>query len=50
MGLGAFRPLLDAREMNGGPTRAAEVLRGDASLACGYESLRRHRPAPTMSA
>lgn len=33
----SLRPLLDPREMNGGPTRAAEVLRGDATLACGYE-------------
>lgn len=32
-----IRPLLDPREMNGGPTRAAELLRGDAELACGYE-------------
>lgn len=32
-----IRPLLDPREMNGGPTRAAELLRDDAELACGYE-------------
>lgn len=32
-----IRPLLDPREMNGGPTRVAELLRGDAALACGYE-------------
>lgn len=33
----SIRPLLDPREMNGGPTRAAELLRGDAALACGYK-------------
>lgn len=32
-----IRPLVDPREMNGGPTRAADLLRGDAELACGYE-------------
>lgn len=32
-----IRPLLDPREMNGGPNRAAELLRGDPDLACGYE-------------
>lgn len=32
-----IRPLLDPREMNGGPNRAAELLRGDPALACGYE-------------
>jgi cytochrome c peroxidase len=31
-----IRPLLDPREMNGGPTRAAELLRGDPRYACGY--------------
>lgn len=33
----SIRPLLDPREMNGGPTRAGELLRGDAALSCGYE-------------
>ena len=33
----SIRPLLDSREMNGGPTRAADLLRSDATLACGYE-------------
>lgn len=33
----SIRPLLDAREMNGGPARPAQVLRGDPTLACGYE-------------
>ncbi len=33
----SIRPLLDPREMNGGPTRAGELLRSDASFACGYE-------------
>ena len=33
----SIRPLLDPREMNGGPTHAAGLLRDDAALACGYE-------------
>ncbi len=33
----SIRPLLDSREMNGGPTRAADLLRSDTMLACGYE-------------
>jgi cytochrome c peroxidase len=33
----SIRPLLDPREMNGGPTRAGELLRSDAAFACGYE-------------
>jgi cytochrome c peroxidase len=32
-----IRPLLDPREMNGGPNRAGDLLRGDPALACGYE-------------
>ncbi|WP_425065427.1 cytochrome-c peroxidase [Reyranella sp.] len=40
----SLRPLLDPREMNGGPMRAAEVLRGDATLACGYERAFGRRP------
>lgn len=33
----SIRPLLDPREMNGGPTRPATLLRSDSQLACGYE-------------
>ena len=33
----SIRPLLDPREMNGGPTRAGELLRSDVAFACGYE-------------
>ncbi len=33
----SIRPLLDPREMSGGATRAAGLLRGDVTLACGYE-------------
>ena len=40
----SIRPLLDPREMNGGPTRAAELLRGDATLACGYEKAFGRKP------
>lgn len=40
----SLRPLLDPREMNGGQTRAAVVLRGDATLACGYERAFGRRP------
>ncbi|TAJ36799.1 MAG: hypothetical protein EPO67_03415 [Reyranella sp.] len=32
----SIRPLLDPREMNGGPARPATLLRSDAQLACGY--------------
>lgn len=39
-----IRPLLDPREMNGGPTRPAELLRGDPELACGYERAFGNRP------
>jgi len=41
-----IRPLLDPREMNGGPTRVAELLRGDAALACGYERAFGSKPGP----
>lgn len=34
----SIRPLLDPREMNGGPTRAGELLRSDVRFACGYEA------------
>jgi len=33
----SIRPILDSREMNGGPARSARLLRSDARLACGYE-------------
>lgn len=33
----SIRPLLDPREMDGGPTRPATLLRTDSQLACGYE-------------
>lgn len=33
----SIRPLLDPREMNGGPARPATLLRSDSQLACGYE-------------
>jgi cytochrome c peroxidase len=39
-----IRPLLDPREMNGGPNRAAELLRGDPAFACGHERAFGHRP------
>ena len=40
----SIRPLLDPREMNGGPGRAAELLRNDPILACGYEKAFGHGP------
>lgn len=40
----SIRPLLDPREMNGGPTRAARLLRSDPQLACGYEKAFGERP------
>jgi len=39
-----IRPLLDPREMNGGPNRAAALLRGDPALACGYEQAFGNKP------
>ena len=42
----SIRPLLDPREMNGGPTHAAGLLRDDAALACGYEKAFGSKPGP----
>jgi len=33
----SIRPILDAREMNGGVARVGSLLRADRGLACGYE-------------
>lgn len=40
----SIRPLLDPREMNGGPARLATLLRSDSQLACGYEKAFGERP------
>ncbi|WP_422014397.1 cytochrome-c peroxidase [Reyranella sp.] len=40
----SIRPLLDPREMNGGPTRAGDLLRTDSAFACGYERAFGNKP------
>lgn len=42
----SIRPLLDPREMNGGAARPAGLLRGDPTLACGYEKAFGEKPGP----
>lgn len=40
----SIRPMLDPREMNGGPARPGRLLRSDAALACGYAKAFGERP------
>lgn len=40
----SIRPMLDPREMDGGPARPAQLLRSDADLACGYAKAFGERP------
>jgi cytochrome c peroxidase len=40
----SIRPMLDPREMDGGPARPAQLLRSDARLACGYAKAFGERP------
>ncbi len=40
----SIRPLLDAREMNGGAERVGTLLRGDRAFACGYETAFGRKP------